>query len=224
MLTHVVDRHLLRHHVARVVAQSKTIQARLSADFNIAADVVYPPAPPRRYRCDGYGDYIFAVSRLMPMKRLDLLIRAMADPAAGRVRAVIAGEGESEGGLRRLASESGGFGARRVHRPRGRTGARRATWQLPGRVLRAAGRGLWIRYGGSVRVAESRRDVPRQRGPAEIVADGVPGVVCEPTPAAVAVAVGRLADDRALAEKMGAAAFERGASLKWADVVSRLLR
>ena len=46
--------------------------------------MLLPPPPPRPYRCDGYGDYIFAVSRLTPLKRLDLLIRALALPAARR--------------------------------------------------------------------------------------------------------------------------------------------
>ena len=40
--------------------------------------VLYPPAPQRNYRCDGYGDYIFMVSRLTRLKRADLLIEALA--------------------------------------------------------------------------------------------------------------------------------------------------
>ena len=36
------------------------------------------------YRCDGYGDYIFAVSRLAPLKRLSLLVDALATPGARR--------------------------------------------------------------------------------------------------------------------------------------------
>src|SRR6266542_3798731 len=58
-LLHIVDRHLLRQHVTEVVAQSRTIAARVAGDFGIRADVVHPPAPPRAYRCDDYGDYIF---------------------------------------------------------------------------------------------------------------------------------------------------------------------
>ena len=45
-------------------------------------------------------------------------------------------------------------------------------------------------------------------GPAELVRDGVNGVICEPTPEALGRAMRRLADDRALAERMG----DRGAS------------
>ena len=61
--------------------------------------VLYPPPPPRPYRCDDYGDYVFMVSRLTPLKRADLLIRALATPAGQGIRAVIAGEGEERGRL-----------------------------------------------------------------------------------------------------------------------------
>ena len=40
--------------------------------------MLYPPPPQRAYRCDGYGDYVLLVSRLTALKRVDLLIRALA--------------------------------------------------------------------------------------------------------------------------------------------------
>src|SRR5204863_1580972 len=49
----------------------------------------------------------FAVSRLMPLKRLDLLIRALALPPASGVRAVIAGEGEGRAVLEQLIASLG---------------------------------------------------------------------------------------------------------------------
>ncbi|TML13230.1 MAG: glycosyltransferase family 4 protein, partial [Actinobacteria bacterium] len=78
-LTHAADRWLLRGNVSRVVAQSHTIQQRLVNAFNIRADVLWPPPPPRQYRCEQYGDYIFAASRLMPLKRMHLLVRGLAE-------------------------------------------------------------------------------------------------------------------------------------------------
>src|SRR5215510_7785463 len=85
------DRWLLTRNVTRVIAQSQTIQKRLAADFGLRVDVVYPPPPQRAYRFEEYGDYILAISRLTKHKRVDLLIRALADAAAQHVRAVIAG-------------------------------------------------------------------------------------------------------------------------------------
>src|SRR5439155_22543652 len=96
------DRWLLTHNATRVVAQSQTIQHRLAGDFGIRAEVVYPPPPPRAYRCDDYGDYVFAISRLAAHKRLDLLIRALAEAPAAHVNAVIAGEGEQRTELEQL--------------------------------------------------------------------------------------------------------------------------
>jgi glycosyltransferase involved in cell wall biosynthesis len=222
-LTHAADRHLLRQHVRRVVAQSGTIQARLAADFHIQADVVYPPPPQRPYRCDGYGDYVFAVSRLTPLKRLDLLVRALAEPEARGVRAVVAGEGESMAALRALADrlEVGG----------------RITFA--GRVDEAALVDHYARcravcflprqedYGFvTVEAFASRKAVVTchdSGGPAELVRNGETGFVCDPDPHAVAGALGALAGDAALAGRLGDAAGERVRTMTWSAALARLL-
>ena len=103
----VVDRGLLSWNVTKVVAQSRTIQRRLRDDLNVKSEVLLPPPPQRAYRCDAYGDYIFAISRLTPLKRLDLLIRALAERSAAGVRAVIAGDGDARAGLESLVSSLG---------------------------------------------------------------------------------------------------------------------
>ena len=106
-LIHAADQWLLRRNVTKVYAQSRTIERRLVTGLGLHTDVLYPPPPPRAYRCDGYGDYIFAVSRLTPLKRVDLLVRALAEPAARHVRAVIAGDGEERASLAALAATLG---------------------------------------------------------------------------------------------------------------------
>jgi glycosyltransferase involved in cell wall biosynthesis len=93
-LVHTADRWLLKKNVRRVMAQSRSVQARLQRWGHIRSDVLYPPPPQRAYRCEGYGDYIFAVSRLTPLKRLSLLIEALANPEAAGINCVIAGDGE----------------------------------------------------------------------------------------------------------------------------------
>src|SRR5919201_1233793 len=105
VLTHAADGWFLRHNVTRVIAQSRTIQDRLASDFNIHAGVVRPPPPPRQYRCEKYGDFIFAPSRLTALKRLDLLLRALAEPPAFGVKVVIAGKGEERTPLEQLAMQ-----------------------------------------------------------------------------------------------------------------------
>src|SRR5262245_21008562 len=92
-LFHTLDGYLLRRNVTRLIAQSGTIQDRLRRFGDIPSERLYPPAPERPYRTEGYGDYVFAVSRLHPLKRLDLLVEAaarMREP----LRVKIAGEGE----------------------------------------------------------------------------------------------------------------------------------
>jgi glycosyltransferase involved in cell wall biosynthesis len=60
-------------------------------------------------------------------------------------------------------------------------------------------------------------------GPAELVRDDENGVVCEATPASIAIAVARLSDDRQIAERLGSAAAGRAASITWEATVQRLL-
>ncbi len=218
-----VDRWLLTHNVTEVVAQSRTIQRRLTDELAVPSDVLLPPPPPRPYRCDQYGDYLFAVSRLTPLKRLDLLIRALANPAAGQSQAVIAGEGDSRSDLERLI-RSLGVG----HRVR-----------LVGRLSDAEMLDHYARcravcfpplgedYGlVTVEAFASAKGVltcTDSGGPAELVVDGVTGIVCLPTPEALAVAIGRLMDDRALAEQIGSGAAARAASMTWSTVIERLV-
>ena len=98
-LIHAADRWLLKKNVRRVFAQSGAVKARLERWGAIGSEVLYPPPPQRAYRCESYGDYIFAVSRLTPLKRLSLLIEALANPEAAGIRCIIAGEGEEHGSL-----------------------------------------------------------------------------------------------------------------------------
>src|SRR3954463_7529076 len=104
---HTADRYLLTRNVSRLFVQSRTIQRRLAIWPELRSTVLYPPAPQREYRCDGYGDYVFLVSRLTRLKRVDLLIEALAHPDPASVRAVIAGEGEERAALEALASARG---------------------------------------------------------------------------------------------------------------------
>jgi len=222
-LTHAADRWLLRGNVSRVMAQSHTIQRRLANDFNIHASVLWPPPPPRAYRCEQYGDYIFAASRLMPLKRMHLLVRALAEPSALGVRAVIAGKGDERVALEQLAMQL--HVATRVtfigH-------AYDETFVDHLARCRAVCFPPFAEDYGLVTVEAfaSRKAVVTctdSGGPTELVRDGVNGLVCEPTPASLAAALARLTADAALAERLGAAGAEQAATMTWADAVKRLV-
>ncbi|PYQ82671.1 MAG: hypothetical protein DMG01_00515 [Acidobacteria bacterium] len=60
-------------------------------------------------------------------------------------------------------------------------------------------------------------------GPTELVVDEETGVVCDPTPASLAIALARLSDDRRLAERLGSNAETRAATMSWDAAVRRLV-
>jgi glycosyltransferase involved in cell wall biosynthesis len=220
---HRVDTYLLSRRVTRVFAQSATIQRRLQRFGNIPADVLYPPPPPRPYRCDGYGAELFAVSRLTPLKRMDLLVRALAEPAAAGVRCTIAGDGEEAPRIRQLV---------RDHDLESRVtllGAVDATALVSHlAACRAVVFPAFEEDYGLVTVEAfaSGKAVITCRdsgGPAELVRDGDSGLVCEPTPASLAAAMAELAADQRLAERLGAGAAAISREISWPATIGRLL-
>lgn len=221
-LFHRLDHALLTRNVTRLLAQSRTIQARLRRFGRIASRVVYPPPPERPYRTDGYGDYVFAVSRLTPLKRLDLLIEAAAcmRVACG---VKIAGEGDELPRLRELARARGVEARVEFLGPIDDAQlvehyARcRAVFFAPhnedyGFVTLEA-----FRAGKAVVTA---RD---SGGPAELVEQGRTGFVGAPEAAELAGHLDALAADPALAERLGHAARREAAAHTWERVLPELL-
>ncbi len=190
---HAADRYLLVRNVTSLFVQSKTIQQRLAMWPELRSAVLYPPAPRRPYRCDGYtGPFLF-VSRLTRLKRADLAVRAAA--ASGRARLVIAGEGEEQAALARLAADLGV--ADRVS-----FAGRLSDEQLVDELARCKAvvfPPLQEDYGFvTVEAFASRKAVITCRdsgGPAELVQDGVSGSVTEPSAEALGAAMNQLLDD-----------------------------
>ena len=222
-LIHAADRYLLTHNVKRLFVQSRTIQDRLRLWPDVSSTVLYPPAPPRPYRCDDYGDYIFMVSRLTPLKRADLFVRALAEPAAQGIRAVIGGDGEERARIEGLIAS---FGLQDRVVLVGRLDDERLVEHLS-RCRAVCFPPFEEDYGFvTVEAFASAKAVITCRdsgGPVELVADGETGLVCDPTPAAVASALRALADDRPLAERMGRQGRARAEELSWRRTVAALL-
>ena len=208
-----------RHAAVRAVPDGSETPGDLA---RLRSTVLYPPPPQRDYRCDGYGDYVFLVSRLTALKRVDLLIEALATADGQGIRAVIAGDGEDREALEALAKSRGL--------------ADRVTFagslsesELLGHLARCRAvcfPPLDEDYGFvTVEAFASRKAVITcgdSGGPSELVTDGVQGLVCDPTPGSLAVALRRVMDDRALAERMGASAVEFVRQLTWSDTVGQL--
>lgn len=84
-------------------ANSENVAKRLKKYNGIEAKALYhPPALMGQYYSGEYGDYILSVGRLDPVKRVDLLIRALPY-CDKRIRAIIAGKGPAMEELQKLS-------------------------------------------------------------------------------------------------------------------------
>ena len=222
-LVHRADGYLLRRNVTRLFALSKTVQERLMKWGRISSEVLYPPPPGRAYRTEAYDNYIFAVSRLHPLKRVSLLLKAMQHVKSDDIRAVIAGTGEEEEELRRLAAEL--EITKRV--------------EFLGRVdeetllhhyarCRTVFFAPFMEDFGFVTLEAARSKKPvitcvDSGGPAELVDNGRSGYVLLPDPHFIARQIDVLAENQGLAMRMGTIAEQSVRSITWESTLSRLL-
>ncbi|MFQ5790337.1 MAG: glycosyltransferase family 4 protein [Acidobacteriota bacterium] len=219
-----VDRYLLPRNVTHLYAQSKTVQDRLERWGGIPSEVVYPPPPDRPYRTEAYENYVFAVSRLHSLKRLDLLVKAMKHVKSQELRAVIAGTGEEEDTLRRLAGELGV--ASRVSF---------LGWIDDDELVHHYARCRAVFFApfmedfGFVTVEAFRSGKPVMTcldsgGPAELVAHGRSGYVLLPGPHFLARQLDVWAAERELAVRMGELGKQSARGITWEAALDKLLR
>jgi glycosyltransferase involved in cell wall biosynthesis len=222
-LVHLADDYLLSRRVRRLFVLSRTVQTRLQRWNGISSEVLHPPAPQRVYRCDGYGDYLFAVSRLAPLKRMSLVIEALARPEAAGIRCVIAGEGEERGSLQHAIEQ-------RALTDRVTLIGRVDERQLIDHFARCRAV-CFLPFDedyGFVTVEAFASSKPvitctDSGGPAELVSDGVNGYVCAPRPETVATAMRDLMQNAELAARMGRIGCERTLAMTWRAAVKELL-
>jgi glycosyltransferase involved in cell wall biosynthesis len=221
-LIHRVDKHLFNKMRRRFVI-SATVQSRLHRFGGIQSTVLYPPPPRRAYRHDRYGDYIFGVSRLSPLKRFDLVLRALAEPSAAAIRCVIAGEGAELETLRTLSQHLGIED--RV--------------QLIGRITDAEMIDHLARcravvfppfnedYGfvtvEAFMCGKAVITCADSGGPSELVKNGEHGYVTAPNPEALAEALRSVMHDKNLAQRMGEAGHAMASQMTWSGAISQLL-
>ena len=217
---HRLDR-LALGEAHRLFATSRNVAGRLERSTGLVAEVLPHPPQELPYRCDEYGDFMLSVGRIDRAKRVELLLEALA--AEPSLRCVIAGEGPDRERLEALARERGLDG--------------RA--QFAGRVSEEELAGLYARC-LAVYYAPVDEDfgmVPYEAflaekpvvttndagGPLEVVRDRSTGLVCEPTPAALAEACAWLARHVEAAREWGQTGRRAAERLTWGHVVDRLL-
>ena len=206
----------------KIFANARNTAARLGKYNGLHAEALYhPPQLAPRLVAGPYGNYILSVGRIESVKRVDLIIRALAD-IDPTVRLVVAGDGTQRRNAERTAAEAG----------------------VSDRVTFLGSVGdddLIGLYAGALAVIYppfdedfgyvtleaflARKPVVTcsdSGGPNEFVVDGVNGFVCAPESRAIAAAVNALASERTRAAGMGDAGHDIAARVTWDGVIEKL--
>jgi glycosyltransferase involved in cell wall biosynthesis len=207
----------------RIVSNSRNTAKRVAHFNGVSARPLYHPPPlAGRLRDGAYGDYMLVVARLEPLKRIDLVIRAMAQ-VPSPVRLVIVGDGSQRMELEREAA------ALKVGH---RVTFAGSLWGDPVADLYAGALGVVYApfdedYGyvtlEAFLAAKPVITTTDAGGPLEFVRDDTNGFVCEPESTSLAAAIDRLAADRALAERLGRAGRHVAQTITWDGVIEQLL-
>jgi glycosyltransferase involved in cell wall biosynthesis len=205
-------------------AIARNTAARVERYNGLKAEAVYhPPRLAGRLRGGPATDYVLSVGRLETIKRIDLVIRAVASLPPG-LRLLVAGAGTQRANLERLIDELGA--------------GDRVT--LLGAVDDETLLGLYRDalavvyppydedYGYvTLEAFLAGKPVVTARdsgGTLEFVEHGVNGFICDPDPAALAEACARLDADRPRAAAMGDAGRVSASLITWDGVIASLVR
>jgi glycosyltransferase involved in cell wall biosynthesis len=209
---------------AQVYTISDNVGQRLRRFNRLSSETLYPPpALDGQFRHESYGDYIFSISRLNRLKRVDLLVRAMGEVKTP-VRCRIAGQGEELAALQQLAHRVGADD--RVDFL-GYVSDRDAL-DLYANALAVYYAPLDEDYGlATVEAMKSCKPVLTTTGSGgvlEFVRDGETGFVTPAgDPGALAQRIDELYARRKLAEQLGRAAEKTVAPINWQRTIDKLL-
>jgi glycosyltransferase involved in cell wall biosynthesis len=207
----------------RICTIARNISERLRKFNGLESISLYPPPRlARRLRSGPYGDFVLSVGRIESVKRVDLIVRAMAKVDAP-LRLLVAGVGTQ---LENVTREVERYGV-----------ADRVTFLGAvddDKLIELYSQALCVAYPpydedyGYVTLEAflSRKPVVTcsdSGGPNEFVVDGTSGFVCAPEPETIAAAINRIANDRRLAASMGDAGFEIAQRVTWDGVIETLV-
>jgi len=217
-----MDRRTLSEARA-VYTISGNVADRLRRNNQVEASVLYPPPKlDALYHAGPSGDYIFTVGRLDPLKRFDLLIRAMKHTATP-VRCLIGGTGPERESLADLIVRLG------LQEKVSMLG-----WMEDGGVVEHYANCLGVYYApydedyGYVTVEAFKAAKPvittaDAGGVLEFVEDGVNGFVCpSDSPREIGARIDALFQDRQRTLAMGLAGQERVREITWDRVIETL--
>jgi glycosyltransferase involved in cell wall biosynthesis len=218
------DRRLLSpRRLARLCVISSAVQRRLRDELRLDSEVLHPPPPVRPYRCDGYNHEFLAVSRLTPLKRIDLVLRALTEPDGKGCRLLIAGRGDQEDHLKQLADAIGVRDRVQFLGELDEEALVTAYARCRAVVFVPSDEDYGFVTAEAFASAKAVITCLDSGGPTDLVNDGENGLVVSPSPSAIAAAMRRLADDHGLAERLGTSARTTASAMSWQHVVDRLV-
>jgi glycosyltransferase involved in cell wall biosynthesis len=166
---------------------------------------------------------VFFASRLTPLKRADLVLRALARPEASAVRCVIGGDGEDRPRLEQMSRDLGVDG-------RVSFAGQLTESDLIGHLARCRavvfppfGEDYGFVTGEAFASGKPVITCSDSGGPLELVRPGVNGWVTAPEPDALAKAIVEAMDGHGVAERLGAQGRADIGRMSWADVVKKLV-
>lgn len=208
----------------RLYAISGNVVQRLSDHNDLSARVLYPPPPlDGQFQVGGYGDYIFSLSRLDELKRVEYLLEAMSYVRTP-VRCKIAGSGPDAAALQSLV---------RRRRIADRVDFLGSVSDEDVLTLYAEALAVYYApydedYGlATVEAMKSAKPVltfDDSGGVLEFVEDGITGYAVPPRDArALAERIDALYTDRQRAQEMGHRGMERVEMINWDRALATLL-
>ena len=201
---------------------SKTTAARLQRYNGLHAQPLYPPPKLAPFLHGGeYRDYLLAVGRFEPIKRFDLILKALALTTCD-VQCVVVGDGMEREKVQSLAAQ---LGIERRVRFLGQVDDK-ALVDLYANCLGVIYPPYQEDYGYiTVEAFLARKPVLTATdagGVLEFVEDGASGFVADPTPDSLAEAIERLWARRQDAPRMGDDGFQRVKDISWDKVIGAL--
>lgn len=207
-----------------IYANSSNVTARMQKYLGVQAQALYHPPPNADAFYQGeYGDYIFAPGRINPSKRLELLLRSLAE-AKSNIKLIIAGVAENpsyQKKLYRLARELGV--------------GDQVSW------LGAVSDEVLLQFYANARaIAFVPQDedygyitleamlagkpvitVTDAGGPLEFITDKTEGLISAPNAKDIAQSFIRIMEDSTFAERLGQAGYQRyqNMNISWEHVV-----
>ena len=206
-----------------IFSNARNTAGRLEKFNGLKAEPLYHPSRlASRLRGGEYGNYVLSVGRLESVKRVDLIVRAMADVQPD-LRLLVAGDGTQRANVERVAAAT--------------NVSDRVTFLgtvNDDDLLALYADALVVAYPpydedfGYVTLEAflARKPVitcQDSGGPTEFVNQGVNGWTCPPEPAAIAAAINEAAADRVRTARMGDAGYDVARGITWDGVIEKLV-